>query len=155
MTDQFKREMEQWAEQHGSERLRVGLADGYRMVGVYLQERAEHEAGSGFYAWRQEAAPRLWVRRNDPTEDALLLRRQVQARLAAITPDDQPILEAEIVWLKQSPEQICDLPLWEQESCEAIVIRGWLDHYTLVGVVRTDKCPALHVADQFTVGVGA
>lgn len=154
MTDAFHKEMLRWAEEHGSTRLRVGIEDGYRMIGVYLQERIEREVGEGFYAWRPESGqPCKWGPRNGPTEEALLLRREVQARVAQVTDESAPIPEVEIVWLTEAPEQMCsdDDREWDDCPCEAIIIPGWLGRYTLLGVVVTDENPATNIDHAYAL----
>jgi hypothetical protein len=139
----FDREMREWAAEHGSERLQVGLEDNFRMTAVYLEERLAAEF-PGFYAWSESDPESHWRARVGPTETALHGRRQVQETLDEAGPD----LRAEIVWLISPPEDMrkswWDSDLADEDDtapCEAIVVQGWLDRYTLVGPVSTEDAP--------------
>lgn len=135
MTNDFTNEMARWAEEHGSERLRLGLEDGYRMIGVYLAERLAVEA-PGFFAWLPDGSVR-WHDRSGPTESALMLRRAVQSRLC----DAGSEAQAQIVWVKDAPDGMWGEEDWGNETFEGVVVPGWLNRYTLIGAVTTDEVP--------------
>lgn len=133
---EFAKEMRRWAKTHGSRRLQMGMEDGYRMVGVYLSERLAIEA-PGFYAWLPDEHV-TWKDRTGPTEEALLLRRDVLTRKPCPVPDE----DIEIVWFKQLPSGMYDSEMHEGDNgCEAIVIPEYLNRYTLIGVVSSDEAP--------------
>ena len=94
----FDREMREWAAEHGSERLQLGLEDNFRMTAVYLEERLGDEF-PGFYAWSEPFPNSNWRPRVGPTETALHGRRQVQEKLD----ETGSGLKAEIVWLVDPP----------------------------------------------------
>lgn len=103
----FDVEMTDWAKRRGSERLRLGIEDGYRMNSRYLDERIAAEA-PGMYAMPASAATDGWATKaNSPSEEALRLRRRIAAAMACNAPpnlDGQP--KAEIVIVKNPPHQI-------------------------------------------------
>lgn len=145
----FEDEMAQWAEEMGSERLKLGLADGFRMTRVYLEERISYEA-PGFYAlFEEEGKKPIWRPRNGPTEHALQMRRWVQDRLAARAPHADQIPKVTIGWIPSEdlPSEMVDWDLADDyyqppESFEAIVVPGWLGRYTLIGPIGTQEQPA-------------
>jgi hypothetical protein len=100
----FDVEMERWAQEHGSDRLRLGVEDGYRMHSRYLAERIAAEA-PGMYAMPAKSAQEGWAyKASSPSETALRLRRKVAAAMALTAPpnlDGKP--EAEIVIVKKPP----------------------------------------------------
>ncbi len=103
----FDAEMERWAQEHGSERLRLGLADGYRMNARYIAERLAAEA-PGFYAMPSKQAGGRWARKaSSPSEAALRLRRRVAAAIAETAPQtaDGPS-EVEIMEVSEPPVQV-------------------------------------------------
>jgi hypothetical protein len=139
----FDRGMREWADEYGSERLRLGLEDGYRMTAVYLEERLGSEF-PGFYAWSEPDPERHWNPRVGPTETALIGRRQVQESLES----SGSSLKAEVVWMTDPPKEMRE-SWWDADwvdddnvgPCEVIIVRGWLDRYTLVGPVSSDEAP--------------
>lgn len=162
----FDAEMERWAEKAGSERLRLGLADGYRMNSRYLAERIAAEA-PGFYAMPAKAATSGWARRaNSPSEQALRLRRAIEATVAKSAPlnlDGPP--RVEIFDIVEPPVEIyiatggggkfADLPdrrgwHWQAdgnggtyghgpEPFEAVVVHDWLGRFILIGAVADEE----------------
>lgn len=71
----FDIQMRRWAAEHGSRRSQIGIADNYRMVPVYLDERIPAEV-SRFYAHLPKKSGKHSLRaRTGPSEEALLLRR--------------------------------------------------------------------------------
>lgn len=103
----FDVEMARWASEHGSDRLQLGVEDGYRMNARYLTERLAKEA-PGFYAMPINAVKDGWARRTgSPSEEALRLRRRVEAVIHRSAPanfDGPPIIE--IVTVVEPPPQI-------------------------------------------------
>lgn len=146
----FELEMSRWAFEQGSERLRIGINDGYRMIPVYLQERITAEV-PGFYAHLPKKDDKhTWQPRTGPSEEALRLRRAVQERLERHAPPGGPVPVAEIGWMKNPPVAICDERHaydhddWgnrddEIRECafEIIGVKGWLGRYTLIAGVYT------------------
>lgn len=160
--DNFNRQMALWAMDHGSERLRVGIADGYRMVPVYLNERITREV-PGFYAYlpRQGEKGR-YQPRTGPSAPALQLRRAVQQRLAQYTQEGETTPTASIVWMKDPPNEMCDMDQRNvrdtfgnvvghyTEPFEAIVVEDWLGRYTLMAAsVCEEVVPPAYVVDQY------
>jgi hypothetical protein len=100
----FDAEMERWSQDRGSERLRLGVEDGYRMHARYLAERLAAEA-PGMYAMPAKTAQEDWAyKASSPSESALRLRRRVAAAMALTAPDNldgKP--ETEIVIVKKPP----------------------------------------------------
>lgn len=100
----FDDEMKRWADAHGSERLRLGIADNYRMHNRYLTERLAAEA-PGMFAMPAKAAEEDWAyKASSPSETALRLRRKIAAAMGSTAPpnlDGPP--EAEIVVVKKPP----------------------------------------------------
>lgn len=162
----FDAEMERWAGEFGSERLRLGIADGYRMNARYLSERLAAEA-PGFYAMPTRAATEGWAKRaNSPSEAALRLRRAVEAAITKSAPkniDGPPRIEiAEVVdppveiYIAQGQEgPYADLPDprgwdWKPDNSggtygkgpqpfEAVIVHGWLSRFTLIGAVAEEE----------------
>jgi hypothetical protein len=162
----FDAEMERWAEEAGSERLRLGLADGYRMNSRYLAERIAAEA-PGFYAMPVKAATPGWARRaNSPSEQALRLRRAIEATVARSAPlnlDGPPRVEifdvieppVEIYIAEGGSGQFADLPKrsgwrWKADATggtygpgpepfEAVVVHEWLGRFILIGAVGDEE----------------
>lgn len=146
----FEEEMQRWAGEHGSKRLRIGLADGYRMVPVYLNDRIAREV-PGFYAHLAKPGDDIaWQPRTGPTEEALRLRRAVQERLERFRVPGSQASTTEIGWMKNPPLALLDerfayetdengYPEDGIKDCafEIIGVRGWLDRYTLVAAVFT------------------
>lgn len=146
----FQLEMSRWAFEHGSERLKIGLSDGYRMIPVYLQERISAEV-PGFYAHLpKKDDEHTWQPRTGPSEEALRLRRAVQERLERYAPPGGPVPTAQIGWMKNLPPAMCDerhaheydrwgSPEDEIKACafEIIGVKNWLGRYTLIAGVYT------------------
>jgi hypothetical protein len=103
----FEAEMKRWAKDHGSERLRLGLEDGYRMNSRYLAERIAAEA-PGMFAMPSESAKKGWaIKTASPSESALRLRRQIAAAMERNAPPNSggpP--ETEISTVKSPPPEI-------------------------------------------------
>lgn len=127
----FDAEMERWASKHGSTRLQLGLADGYRMNARYLRERIALEA-PGFFAMPINSARDQWARRTaSPSERALRLRRRVQAAVDQSAPenfDGRPTVE--ILTVIEPPPQMY-LPHEEVSGFEQVRVtdfpskEGW------------------------------
>lgn len=162
----FDIEMGQWASAHGSTRLQLGIEDGYRMNARYLAERLAAEA-PGFFAMSVNSAKRTWARRTaSPSEQALLLRRRVQAAIEQSAPllsGGSP--EVEIMTIAEPPPQMYlahveggeasdfpskeGWPWWYDEEgnaygfrakpFEAIVVTNWLGRFHLVGAVADES----------------
>lgn len=103
----FDAEMRRWAADRGSERLRLGIEDGYRMNARYLTERLAVEA-PGFYALSASAVKETWARRTaSPSEPALRLRRRVDAAMKRSAPKNlggEP--KVEILTVFEPPPQM-------------------------------------------------
>lgn len=103
----FEAEMRRWAEKRGSERLRLGIEDGYRMNARYLAERIAAEA-PGMFAMPVSSATEDWASKaTSPSQAALQLRRRVAAAIERYAP---PNLEGppktEILIIKKPPPEI-------------------------------------------------
>lgn len=150
----FDLEMRRWAFEHGSERLRMGITDNYRMVPVYLEERIGAEVPRFYAHLPKKNDEHAWQPRTGPSEEALRLRRAVQQRLEEVTPAGMAVPTAEIGWMKNPPEAMVDENDafdWTQDyegnryrnsemydcAFEIIAVRGWLDRYTLMAGVYT------------------
>lgn len=124
----FRREMERWAAEQGSHRLRVAILGGYRANTTYAVERGVAEL-PGF--WIDTASDCEWGERTDPSEEALLLEHAVDAHLT-----EQGLkLDHRIVWLKESPRAL-DRKLEEEDSIfeaeEAVLVADYLGRYAAV-----------------------
>lgn len=121
----FRMEMERWAAERGSTRLRAAIQGGYRANTTYAVERGEAEL-PGF--WIDTASDCEWGERTDPSEEALLLERAVDAHLQ----NHGLGLEHRIIWLKESPRAL-DRKLEEEglifEAEEAILVADYLSRY--------------------------
>lgn len=165
LTPDFNAEMRRWAKENGSERLKLGIEDGYRMNSRYLTERLAAEA-PGFYAMPARAAGEGWAkRRNSPTEQALRLRRLIEATVAQSAPlnsDGPPKVEivdvveppVEVYLAEGGNETFADLPdsrgwHWQEDGSggtwgrgpdpfEAVIVHNWLGRFTLVGAVSDE-----------------
>lgn len=144
----FETEMLRWARDSGSERLRMGISGGYRMVPVYLQERIASEVPGFFAHLPKDKDGVTWQPRTGPSEEALRLRRAVQGRLSATGQEGRPAPHAEIGWVKNPPQGMCDNDYrwfvdfegeWElrRDPFEIIAVRDWLGRYVLFGAVWT------------------
>ena len=80
----------------GSERLQIGIGDGYRMVPVYLEERDRAEVPRFYAHLPKKDDEHTWQPRTGPSEEALRLRRAVQERLELHAPPGGPVPDAEI-----------------------------------------------------------
>lgn len=103
----FEDEMRRWAIEQGSNRLRLGIQDGYRMNARYLSERIAKEA-PGFYAMAANDAKDNWARKTgSPSEPALLLRRRVEAAMKRHAPENfDGLPTVEILTVVEPPPQI-------------------------------------------------
>lgn len=147
----FELEMSRWAFEHGSERLKIGINDGYRMIPVYLQERISAEV-PGFYAHLPKKNDKhTWQPRTGPSVEALRLRRAVQEHLERHAPPGGPVPEAEVGWMKNPPLAMCDerhaydFDEWgnpddkiKECAFEIVAVRNWLGRYTLMAGVYTE-----------------
>jgi hypothetical protein len=149
----FDLEMRRWAAEHGSDRLKMGLADGYRMVPVYLSERIGAEA-PGFYAYLPKDDDDVsWQPRTGPSEVALWWRRHVWSEIEEYKPPGTTAPTAEIVWMREPPEEMLDednvyeydhegyRDRVEMQPFEAIAVPGWLGKYTLLAAVYSPEFP--------------
>jgi hypothetical protein len=162
----FEAEMHRWAEERGSERLRLGLSDGYRMNSRYLAERLAKEA-PGFYAMPTQLASEGWATKaSSPSEPALRLRRAVAASVATAAPqnfDGPPPVEImnvakpphQMYWAEGGAGPYADYPdtaawPWEVDlegelfgadaiPFEAVVVSNWLGRFHLIGAVAPDS----------------
>lgn len=144
----FALEMLRWIAEHGSERLKLGVDDGYRMMPVYLSERIALEAPRFFAHLPKDGEPKLWQPRTGPSEEALRLRRAVQERMNVGQFPGRPTPKVEIGWVKSPPEALYDRearriydPYDEDrlrdDAFEVIVVPDWLGRYALIGAVWT------------------
>ena len=146
----FEVEMRRWAFELGSERLRMGIEDGYRMVPVYLTERIEQEAPD-FYAYLPQNRDGVtWQPRTGPTRAALTWRRAIQAALDEHCPPGMASAQAEIVWMKAPPMEMCNQDTVYEERYdgemfhreipfEAIIVPKWLGRYTLIAGLISEE----------------
>ena len=163
----FDTEMTRWSEAHGSDRLKTGIEDGYRMNSLYLSERIAKEV-PGMYAMPVSAASTGWaIKASSPTEAALTLRRKIAAAIERNAPanrDGRP--EVTIMVVKKPPHQIyfadpgidgagVGLPSrdgwpWTRGSFsavvgadphpfEAVVVSNWLGRFHLIGAVGSGE----------------
>lgn len=146
----FEEEMARWVSRNGSERLHLGLEDGYRMNAVYLKERLAAEV-PGFYAMSSRGISERWATRaSSPTREGLQLRRLVEAAIKMHAPktlDGEATVEVMVV--KEPPHQIylpdpsdSEYPHqagwpWRQfpHPFEAVVVLNWLGRFHLIGAV--------------------
>jgi hypothetical protein len=145
----FDLEMRRWAAEHGSDRLKMGITDDYRMVPVYLRERIASDAPRFYAHLPKKDDKHAWQPRTGPSEEALRLRRAVQDRLRERAPSGALVASAEIGWMKNAPPAMCDedhayeQDEWgnredlKQSAFEVIVVREWLGRYTLIAGVFT------------------
>lgn len=103
----FVAEAKAWAEEHGSDRLRKGLAQNYDMTRLYVVERVAAEHPGFLIDWKNECE---WDRRSSPSERAL---------------DVAAEHDGEVVWLETLPDGA-------ETTEEAVVIREYLGRYDLV-----------------------
>lgn len=110
-----------WVQAHGSDHLRDAVALGYDCQRQYVTERAEKEFPDYIIDFDERAE---WKSRSCPSPKALTdVKRLVAAGH-----------KAKVVWLTddgQPYDPDCD----DFESCEAIVIRGYLGKYDLVKIL--------------------
>jgi hypothetical protein len=103
----FEDEMRRWAGKQGSNRLQLGLEDGYRMNARYLVERLAAEA-PGMFAMPARSAQKDWAyKAGSPSEQALELRRRIDAAIKRNSPpnfDGKP--KAEIMVVKKPPHEM-------------------------------------------------
>lgn len=159
----FDDEMNRWAAAHGSERLRLGLEDGYRMNARYLVERLAAEV-PGFYAVPANDVGKRWATRAaSPSRQALQLRRLVASAIVENAPknlDGPPGVEIMVV--RDPPHQIytpdpkaSDYPSakgwpWKigfggavqtrpPHPFEAVVVHDWLGRFHLLGAICDDQ----------------
>lgn len=103
----FDSEMKRWSAEHGSERLQLGLSDGYRMNSTYLKERIASEV-PGTFAMPATSAQKNWASKaTSPSEAALRLRRRIEAAINLNAPanvDGQP--RVTIMVVKKPPHEI-------------------------------------------------
>lgn len=143
----FELEMLRWIADHGSERLKLGVNDGYRMMPVYLNERIAKEAPGFFAHLPKDGEPKLWQPRTGPSEEALRLRRAVQERMNKGHFHSGPPPKVEIGWMKSPPDALFDTqtrtgwddfePSLREDPFEIIVIPDWLGRYALIAAVWT------------------
>jgi hypothetical protein len=145
----FKLEMLRWVAEHGSDRLKLGVDDGYRMMPVYLNERIKLEV-PGFYAHLpRDGEPKLWQPRTGPSEEALRLRRAVQDCIDKHEFHGSRPPKVEIGWMKDPPKVMHDSEArtaWDGHDAydqeipfEVIVVPDWLGRYVLFAAVWTDE----------------
>jgi len=145
----FELEMLRWVADQGSDRLKLGVADGYRMMPVYLNERIKREV-PGFYAHLpKEGDPKLWQPRTGPSEEALRLRRAVQDCIDEHEFHGSRPPKVEIGWMKEPPKAMHDSEArteWNGDELfdpeipfEVIVVPDWLGRYVLFAAVWTDE----------------
>lgn len=124
----FKEDMESWAAENGSTRLRAALERGYRANTTYAVERGANEF-PGF--WVDTAGDCEWGERTDPSEEALRLEAEIEAHMT----DRGLELPHRIVWLEESPRALDRVLEEEDESFEpeeAILVPDYLGRYSLV-----------------------
>lgn len=144
----FELEMLRWIADHGTERLKLGVNDGYRMMPVYLNERIEREAPGFFAHLPKDGEPKLWQPRTGPSEEALRLRRAVQEQMNKRHFHSGPPPKVEIGWMKSPPDALFDTETrtiydrygdaqLHEDPFEVIVIPDWLGRYALIAAVWT------------------
>lgn len=124
----FETNRQTWVEEHGSPRLRLALARGYKVNRLYTQERAALEM-PGFWADTNDSADA--AERTDPSAEALALETNVQQHLKASEIEGMP----RIVWLKEPPsamaEAVEEHPWLVFESQEAVAVDDYLGRYRM------------------------
>lgn len=161
----FDAEMERWAAELGSERLKLGIEDGYRMNSRYLAERLAKEA-PGFYAMPVALASKGWAAKAaSPSEPALRLRRAIAETVGRIAPENiggRPTVEIMILsrpphqmyWAEGGSGSVAEFPdragwPWEIDfdgdligadptPFEAVVVKNWLGRFHLLGAVADE-----------------
>lgn len=142
----FDREMLRWIDDKGSDRLKMGIEDGFEMTPAYLEERLWTEfPGCIARPWAPGDKP-WWKERSSPSDTALKLRRKVQERLAEYASPGFPELRADIGYMHGFDDvEFCNPMLeWDnpfedpppsKPGYEVIVVPGWLGRHVLAGVV--------------------
>ena len=138
----------------------MGLQDGYRMVPVYLSERIAAEV-PGFYAYLPKSNDDVsWQPRTGPSEPALRLRRAVQERVDRHCPPGMSPPTAQIVWVKEPPEEMWDEdtrhpgwgPVPDERPFEAIAVPDWLGRYTLLAAVEgTERVLPVYLLAEYVL----
>jgi len=162
----FEVEMERWAAEYGSQRLQLGIDDGYRMNSRYLAERLAKEA-PGFYAMPVKLATKGWAAKaTSPSEPALRLRRLIAETVARSAPENiggRPEVEIMIItrpphqmyWAERGEGYAAELPSragWPWQDTfedgligadpvpfEAVVVKNWLGRFHLLGAVAGEE----------------
>ena len=124
-----EKERTDWIAAHGSDHLRAASDAGYDCKRLYVIERAALEHPGYILDFDDNAQ---WRDRSCPSEDALAEELRVTPALT----EGESVL---VVWLTDPPRDRREEDDEDWESCEAVVIRGFLGDYDLV---RTEL-PAL------------
>lgn len=127
---QWAAEMERWIAQYGSERLKLGYERGYNVRGLYAKERAAQEF-PGFYV--DIDGRMLWEERYAPSMAALELETEVRE---LVQKHGMPPSSVQIVWLTRPPKGL-DRDFYFGPR-EAVLVRGYLEHYNLVTFVSRE-----------------
>ena len=95
-------EISAWAQEFGSERLRLQVEDGYTGWPLYLTERAAHDVGLDGVRPKKEASE--WDVLVSPTLEQLLLEREVAGRLAPLFGGDEKVAMQHVSWRRRESE---------------------------------------------------
>ncbi len=121
----FRLQMARWIEEHGSERLKLGLQRGYKISGAYVRERAEAE----FPGFTVDINAKAWWReRVSPTLEAL----QVETLALGYQQKISSTYKIRIVWLTRDDRG-------QEAKREVVVVPAYLTFYNLIGELALAK----------------
>lgn len=115
-----------WIDEFGSRRLQQGVARGYDMRELYMEERLEH-AFPGLDSTCSLDGAR-WRAMREPSMTALETLAMVEAVLAVSDGSAR-------AWIVELEEEPFGFRMFRRPCREAVLVEGWLDrHLVLVGV---------------------
>jgi len=118
-----KAEKQAWIAQHGSDRLRKAVELGYDCQRLYVTERVQSELPEFEIDFKDTAD---WCTRSCPSEEALNIVLECRNQG----------FDAKVVWLTDPPSSGHNDDGDDYfEPCEAVVVEGYLDKYTLVRII--------------------
>lgn len=116
-----------WIAAHGSRQLSQGVARGYGMSELYLEERLAHEFAGMDATCRLDGA--VWRAIEQPTLAALEMLALVETALSLST------AEPAHAWIVRLADEPFGFRMFRAPCWEAVLVDGWLGrHLVLVGV---------------------
>jgi hypothetical protein len=116
-----------WIEAHGSRQLSQGIARGYDMSDLYIEERLAHEFAGMDVTCRLDGA--AWRTIEEPTLAALETLALVEAALAVGGS------ESSRVWIVRLSDEPYGFRMFRARCWEAVLVDRWLGrHLVLIGV---------------------